>query len=70
MKNYIISSYFTIGIGLNQFFPEILALHTDTRKPKITNTIAGGVSSKAFAQAASYSGKVKINGRKNKTHGK
>ena len=70
MKNYIVSTYISMGIGLNQFFPDFFVLHRDTRTPKITNTIMGGVSSTAFKQTASYTGKVRINARKNKTHGR
>lgn len=70
MKNYIVSTYICMGIGLNQFFPDFFVSHRDTRTPKITNTIKGGVSSKAFKQAASYTGKVNVNARKNKTHGR
>ena len=70
MKNYIVSTQIYLGIGLNMFFPEVFVLYRDTRTPRITNTIKGRVSSKAFKQAASYTGKVNINGRKNKTHGR
>jgi len=55
-----------MGIGLNQFFPDFFVSHRDTRTPKITNTIKGGVSPKAFKQTASYKGKVEINRRKHK----
>lgn len=70
MKNYIVSTQIYLGIGLNMFFPEVFVLHRDTRIPRITNTIMGGVNSKAFKQAASYKGKVRINSRKNITHGR
>ena len=59
VHKYIIRYRMCVGIGLNQFFPEFFDIFRDTRKVKITNTIAGTVSPQQFKKAHSYKPKKK-----------
>lgn len=54
MKKYIIQYSVCIGIGMNQFFPELFNMFKDIRTIKITNTVAGSVSPQQFKNTHSY----------------